>query len=134
MRRYYVYLFYDKDRDVIYVGKTKRALKRRMREHFGPRGHLSKSVLKKVDSIRYYEFTAKYKMDLAEAYLIKKYAKTCKNERKEKIDKDEEEFIKKQVTEKNLKVYAEDVKYESNLMRRIKAKFKKVFSKLKNLI
>lgn len=134
MRRYYVYLFYDKDRNVIYVGKTKRALKRRMREHFGPRGHLSKSLLKKVRCIKYYEFSARYKMDLAEAYLIKKYKKTCQNKRKEKIDADEEEFIRKEVVGKNLKVYADEVRYEEHLVRRIKAKIKKVFSKLKNLI
>ena len=67
MDTYNVYQFYDMNGKIIYVGKTKRTMEERMKQHFGPNGHLPKEVLEKVKCIKYYEFLTERDMDLTEA-------------------------------------------------------------------
>lgn len=94
---YNVYLFYNKDNKIIYVGKTKRPMDQRMKEHFGSHGHLSVEILKQVEYIKYYEFFTEQDMDKAEAYLIKKYKKNLFNTKNEFISKRDVEYIKNKV-------------------------------------
>lgn len=94
---YNVYLFYNKDNKIIYVGKTKRPMDQRMKEHFGSHGHLSVEILKQVEYIKYYEFFTEQDMDKAEAYLIKKHKKNLSNTKNEFISKKDVEYIKNKV-------------------------------------
>lgn len=58
---------------VIYVGKTNRTIKKRMNEHFGGKGHLSKACYETVGKIEYVEVPSDADALLVEQYLINKY-------------------------------------------------------------
>lgn len=105
MNKYSVYLFYDETDNVIYVGKTKRPMDQRMKEHFGSHGHLSADILKQVKYIKYYELFTVRDMDRAEAYLIKKYKTQLSNTKREFITKNEIEYIKNKINKQELKTY-----------------------------
>lgn len=73
MENYFVYRFLNSDEDVVYVGKTRNSLEKRMSVHFGNSGHLSKEQLDTVATIEYLDFDSRVEMDIAELYYINKW-------------------------------------------------------------
>ena len=70
----YVYRFrHFITNEVIYVGKTKRDIKKRMDEHFGIKGHLSKKCYSKVGKIEYLKVNSDADARLVEQYMINRY-------------------------------------------------------------
>ncbi|MGL5717981.1 MAG: nucleotide excision repair endonuclease [Paraclostridium sp.] len=70
----FVYKFrHYRSKEVIYVGKTNRTVKKRMSEHFGGKGHLPKECYNKVGKIEYVEVPSDADALLVEQYLINKY-------------------------------------------------------------
>lgn len=70
----FVYRFKDKNtQEVIYVGKTKRSLEARMREHFGDKGHLPPKCYESVGAIEYMPMRTEADALLFENYFINKY-------------------------------------------------------------
>lgn len=67
--RYYLYRFLNKERDIIYIGKTDNIVTR-MKQHFGGKGHLSDDIYEDVASIEFLEFETKADMDFLELYFI----------------------------------------------------------------
>lgn len=73
MENYYVYRFLSELGEVVYVGKTKQALEKRMRYHFGNSGHLRKEHISKVAKIEYLDLSSRIDMDIAELHYINKW-------------------------------------------------------------
>lgn len=70
----YVYRFrHFITNEVIYVGKTKRDIKKRMDEHFSVKGHLSKKCYNKVGNIEYLKVNSDADARLVEQYMINRY-------------------------------------------------------------
>ena len=70
-----VYLFYDKKKKVIYVGKAA-SLKNRVRQYFQPKAMMSPakhSMVKKIEDIKFKETDSEIEALLLESNLIKKY-------------------------------------------------------------
>lgn len=65
----YVYKFEGRLGEVIYIGRTN-DIYRRMKEHFGGRGHKSKECYAEVTKVSYMKVKD---MERAEGYLIRKY-------------------------------------------------------------
>lgn len=69
--QYYVYCFFNKYGEAIYVGKTNN-LTYRMIDHFN-NGHLSDEVYDEVTSVEYQILLSKVEMDIMELYYINKW-------------------------------------------------------------
>ena len=115
METYHVYQFYDANGNIIYVGKTKNAVRDRMKQHFGPNGHLSQDILQQVKCIKYYEFLTERDMDLTEAYLIRKY-KGLYNTKREHISKEDIKYIEDKMSKQKIKHYWGQI-YGNNVQR-----------------
>lgn len=85
--KYYLYRFLNNTGEVIYVGKTERELRQRMKEHFGNHGHLKEEVYSEVKYVEYLEFNSKSTMDYLEIYFINLY--NCKYNTQNKSDNPE---------------------------------------------
>lgn len=135
MKKYYVYQFYNINGDIIYVGRTKRSINQRMKEHFGPHGHLSKDILNNVQCIKYYEFLTEKDMELAEAYLIKKYNK-LQNSKKERISRNDIEYIENKLLKKEIQHYrGTEIWHQYSIQQKQKTTIiTQVFLKLKNTL
>lgn len=68
----YIYRFIDKNRKVIYVGKTNN-LNKRYNQHFGKKGHLTKECYNSVWKIEYIKVDSELNALLLETYYINKY-------------------------------------------------------------
>lgn len=66
---YYVYRFLDKEKNIIYVGKSKQELEQRFRGHL----HLPKECYELVHTIEYIECLTETDMSIKEIYYINKY-------------------------------------------------------------
>lgn len=73
MEKYYVYRFLDESKEVVYVGKTKQPIEKRMRIHFSNSGHLGKRQIAKVKCVEFIELENRTEMDIAELYYINKW-------------------------------------------------------------
>ena len=139
MHTYNVYLFYDNSDEIIYVGKTKRPIEERMKEHFGPYGHLSKNVINNVKYIKYYKFLTENDMNIAEAYLIKKYKNSCHNKKREYISREDIDYIKNKIDNQKLIDYGgkrqkcHSRKEQENLQQKIMKIVNLIYLKLKNI-
>lgn len=67
-----IYRFLDKDNNIIYVGKTIN-LERRLEQHFGKYGHLSKECYENVKKIEYIKIKKEINRSIEELYYINKY-------------------------------------------------------------
>jgi predicted GIY-YIG superfamily endonuclease len=70
-KEYFVYEFFNKYNQIIYIGKTK-ALKARMISHFRTDGHLPSECYDNVTSVFYCPLPTQIDMDIYEIYLIDK--------------------------------------------------------------
>lgn len=70
---YYVYRFLNENDDILYVGKTRQLIKKRMRDHFGSQGHLSTECYSEVANVEYLKLGSRMEMDIVEIYYINKY-------------------------------------------------------------
>lgn len=68
----YVYRFLDKDRNIIYVGRTQK-LRHRIFQHLHNKSNLPKEGVDKIYYIEYVEFESECDMALTEIYLINYY-------------------------------------------------------------
>lgn len=73
MDKYHVYRFLSDLGEVVYVGKTKQSLEKRMLAHFSNSGHLRRDQLDKVAKIEFLEFDSRAEMDIVELYYINKW-------------------------------------------------------------
>ncbi len=111
---YYVYKFLDEENNVVYVGKTRRAIKQRLTEHFR-RGFLPKEELDKVKKIEYVLLKESVEADVLEVYMIKKIKpklnKTFNNDRGNVIfNVNEEELMWIKIREiEFVKIKGEDI-------------------------
>lgn len=87
---YYVYLYYDNNGQVLYLGKTKN-LERRFREHFYSNRQQEYEYIKKVYSIQYAEFETEINMCKFESYCIDRY-NPIYNKKNESINYCEDDF------------------------------------------
>ena len=130
-----VYLFYNKDNEIIYIGKTHREIELRMNEHFNKHGHLPKKCYDDTVKIEYYSFLTAREMDIAEAYLIRKHRPKF-NTKIEYLNNKDKIYIKDKI--RNKQIYRSDIicqKYsepeERNILGQMYLKLKNM---LKNLI
>lgn len=70
MDKYYVYRFLNSLREVVYVGKTRQPLEKRIESHFGSGGHLQKSQIATVTKVEFLELSSRIEMDIVELYYI----------------------------------------------------------------
>lgn len=68
-----VYRFFNKEDEIIYVGRTSQGVKKRMKEHFNSHGHLDPVCYKNVHKINYCTFQTSAETKIYEIYLINKY-------------------------------------------------------------
>lgn len=73
MDKYYVYRFLNSESEVVYVGKTKQPLEKRILIHFGNSGHLRKDQISMVTRIEFLELGSRIEMDIVELYYINKW-------------------------------------------------------------
>lgn len=73
MDTYYVYRFLNAKGDVVYVGKTRQPLEKRILFHFGSSGHLRKEQISEVVRIEFLELISRIEMDIVELYYINKW-------------------------------------------------------------
>lgn len=81
---FYVYLYYDKKGNLLYIGQTV-DLEQRFRQHFYCNRQDENKYINKVVSIQYVEFSTELEMYAFEAYGINKY-KPLHNKRIDNID------------------------------------------------
>ena len=72
MKKYYVYRFLDKYKNIIYVGYTSQLLSTRMDQHF-TKGHLPKECYDSVAEIQYKAFANNCDAMMLEIYYINLY-------------------------------------------------------------
>lgn len=135
---YSVYQFIDKNDKIIYIGKTKRNINDRMQEHFSVYGHLPKECYDSTIAIKYYNFLTEKDMDIAEAYLIKKY-KPIYNKRKEFISSNETKYIGSLIDSMEPKEYEGDklwqqTKYSVETEKQKTSILNRLYLKLKNIL
>lgn len=90
---FYNYRFLNKEKEIIYVGKTKQELKTRIRGHLSA-GHLPKECYEEVRVVEYIEFETEADMDFMEIWFINefkpKYNKKSLSDKRPKIKINEE--------------------------------------------
>lgn len=68
----YVYKFEDKNKKVLYIGKTNN-MNRRMAQHFGNKGHIKGDCYKRTRKIYYMTLSSEENALIVEQYFISKY-------------------------------------------------------------
>ncbi|MFC6456020.1 GIY-YIG nuclease family protein [Paenibacillus vulneris] len=68
-----MYLFLDKNEEIIYVGKTKNLTTRLEKQHFTRSGHLPFDCYYRTETILYAQIESEVSMSIYEIYYINKY-------------------------------------------------------------
>ncbi|MGM9988307.1 MAG: GIY-YIG nuclease family protein [Bacillaceae bacterium] len=68
-----VYRFFNKEDEVIYVGRTSQGVEKRIKEHFSSQGHLDPVCYKDVQKVDYCSFQTIAETKIYELYLINLY-------------------------------------------------------------
>lgn len=84
----YIYKFINYEGNIIYVGKTG-DIKKRMKQHFGPRPHLPKECYEQVYKIYYASVSSKYNAEFLETFFINKYHPIYNTDKKYKEDEND---------------------------------------------
>lgn len=84
----YIYKFINYEDEIIYIGKTGN-IKKRMKQHFGPKPHLPKECYEQVYKIYYASVNSKYNAEFLETFFINKYHPIYNTDKKYKKDEND---------------------------------------------